>query len=122
MAGETYVAGLDVAGEAVDKASERPRRDRADDRRGCAGRTARRRSAGVEVVRHYAWTGAPHAALHGALVALLRETWRVQRVVVDATGIGEPVAAFLTQALGARRVEAREAQRRNRSRGWATSC
>jgi hypothetical protein len=39
-------------------------------------------------------------------VALLRE-WRVARVVVDATGIGEPVAAFLAQALGSR-VEAKK--------------
>jgi hypothetical protein len=60
--------------------------------------------AAVEVVRHYAWTGAPHAALHQSLVALLRE-WRVAKVVVDATGIGEPVAAFLAKALGSR-VEA----------------
>jgi hypothetical protein len=57
------------------------------------------------VVRHYAWSGARHVDLYGALVSLLRETWRVRRLVVDATGIGEPVAAFLAQALGPSRVE-----------------
>jgi hypothetical protein len=107
--GETYVAGLDLAGEAVEPAGE-------------AGHDATVltlarlldappgpgpvRSASVEVVRHYAWTGAPHTALYGALVSLLRETWRVRRVAVDATGLGEPVAAFLAQALGSSRVEA----------------
>jgi phage FluMu gp28-like protein len=60
----------------------------------------------VEVVRHYAWQGAPHATQYGALVSLLRETWRVQRLAVDATGIGEPLAAFLGNALGPSRVEA----------------
>ena len=60
----------------------------------------------VEVVRHYAWQGAPHATQYGALVSLLRETWRVQRLAVDATGIGEPLAAFLGNALGGSRVDA----------------
>jgi hypothetical protein len=68
----------------------------------------------LEVVRHYAWTGAPHAALHRALVALL-EQWRVAKVVVDATGIGEPVAAFLAKALGSR-VEALKLTSESKSR------
>jgi hypothetical protein len=60
-----------------------------------------RDESSVEVVRHYAWTGVAHASLHRTLVALL-DQWRVTRVVVDATGIGEPVAAFLAKALGSR--------------------
>lgn len=60
--------------------------------------------SGVEVVRHYEWTGVAHASLHQSLVALLGE-WRVRRVTVDATGIGEPVAAFMSRALGPSRVE-----------------
>ena len=63
-----------------------------------------RAESGVEVVKHYAWTGVPHASLHRTLVALLSE-WRVARIVIDATGIGEPVAAFLARALGPSRVE-----------------
>jgi hypothetical protein len=55
-------------------------------------------------VRHYAWQGAPHDVLYGSLVSLLRETWRVRQVAVDATGIGEPVAAFLEKALPGRTV------------------
>jgi hypothetical protein len=70
--------------------------------------------AAVEVVRHYAWTGAPHAALHQVLVALLSE-WRVAKVIVDATGIGEPVAAFLAKSLGSR-VEALKLTAESKSR------
>jgi phage FluMu gp28-like protein len=74
----------------------------------------------LEVVRHYAWTGVRHVDLYGALVSLLRSTWRVRRLVVDATGIGEPVAAFLAQALGPSRVEAVKLNTRTKSQlGYA---
>jgi hypothetical protein len=59
----------------------------------------------LEVVRHLAWVGVRHTELHGALVSLLHDTWKVARVTVDATGIGEPVAAFLRGALGPSKVE-----------------
>ena len=42
---------------------------------------------------------------HGALpqlVDLLGRVWRCQRVAVDATGIGQPVASFLRGALGSK--------------------
>lgn len=103
VAGETYVAGLDVAGEAAEGTTGGH-----DATVLTIGRVLTPEDAmgeaTVEVVRHYAWTGVPHASLHGSLVALLSE-WRVGRVTVDATGIGEPVAAFLAKALGSR-VEA----------------
>jgi hypothetical protein len=101
-AGETYVAGLDVAGEAGDGGGSH------DATVLTIGRVVppeeARGESSVEVVKHYAWTGVPHASLHRTLVALMNE-WRVARVAVDATGIGEPVAAFLARALGASRVE-----------------
>jgi hypothetical protein len=100
------VAGLDLAGEAVDPAGQAghdatvltiarilPAPDALAD-------------AAIEVVRHYAWTGATHTSLYGALISLLKETWRVERLAVDATGIGEPAASFLARALGSGRVEA----------------
>ena len=113
VAGETYVAGLDVAGEATEGGGEAhdatvltiARVVMPEEPSG---------EATIEVVRHYAWTGAPHAALHRSLVALLSE-WRVAKVVVDATGIGEPVAAFLAKALGSR-VEALKLTAESKSR------
>jgi hypothetical protein len=115
LPGETYVAGLDLAGEASDA--------------GVAGHdstvltVARLRPAAdaeagpaIEVVRHYEWTGTTHTSLYGALCSLLRDTWRVQRLAVDATGIGEPVASFLKRALGESRVDAVKLTAESKSR------
>jgi hypothetical protein len=68
----------------------------------------------IEVVRVYSWSGAPHASLHGAIASLLGHTWRVAKVAVDATGLGEPVSAYLKAALGSR-VEARKLTARTKS-------
>lgn len=105
--GETYVAGLDIGGAALEgKESDH------DYTVLTIGRVvppppSGLQESGLEVVRHYAWQGAPHDVLYGALVSLLRETWRVQRVAIDATGLGEPLAAFVAKSLGSR-VEARK--------------
>lgn len=56
----------------------------------------------VKVVEHYAWVGRKHADLLAELVRLLKEVWQVQRVVCDATGVGEPLASLLRNALGSR--------------------
>ncbi len=103
VAGETYVGGLDVAGEASE-ASKAAGHDATvlTIGRVVEGETRARR---VEVVRHYAWTGVAHTALQASLTTLARE-WRLQRLVVDATGIGEPVASMLAASLGSARVQA----------------
>jgi hypothetical protein len=54
----------------------------------------------IEVVEHYAWQGAPHAELVGTLARLLRDLWRVRRLVVDATGLGEGLASSLAALRG----------------------
>jgi hypothetical protein len=54
----------------------------------------------LEVVEHCAWVGEPHDRLYERLVDLLREVWRIRRVAVDATGLGETLAAWLARALG----------------------
>jgi len=101
----TYVAGLDVAGEAPDGAGGTKHRDSTvltiaaidfpplDDILG---------EPIVRVVEHYCWTGRPHDELHRVLVQYLRDVWNVRRVCVDATGMGEPVASYLRKALGTR--------------------
>ncbi|HWQ27972.1 MAG TPA: hypothetical protein VNN12_03010 [Dehalococcoidia bacterium] len=104
--GETYVAGLDLAGEAADGA---PKRHDAT-----VLTIGRVRDAGdplfpgvrVEVVEHLAWTGERHDILAPRLADLLREVWRVRRVAVDATGLGETIARSLAVALGSSRVAA----------------
>jgi hypothetical protein len=100
--GEEYVAGLDLAGEGEAGGSR-------DSTVLTIGRVARDGGEGppaVEVVRFYEWTGTPHGELYRLLARLLGSIWRVRRVAVDATGLGEPVAARLREALGEARVEA----------------
>jgi hypothetical protein len=52
------------------------------------------------VLDHVAWEGAPHTELIGALARLLRDIWRVRRLVVDATGLGEGLAGSLAALRG----------------------
>ena len=121
-AGETYVAGLDLAG--ADDNAPLAGSDDADgladpttDTRRPTTRDATVLTIGrlvyparealvqeprVEVVEHLAWTGEPHESLVPRLVDLLRETWRVTRVAVDATGLGETVARLLAVAMPGR--------------------
>ncbi len=106
----TYVAGIDLAGEAETEEdavlrSLKPRQDSTvitigeldfsicDDVQ---------RQPGVKVVEHYWWTGRKHSELYAQLVDILKNVWRCKKIVVDATGVGEPVASFLRKALGSR--------------------
>ncbi len=54
----------------------------------------------VHIVQHYYWRGTPHGALLEQLTDLLKNVWRVRRVAVDATGIGEPMVASLQHRVG----------------------
>jgi hypothetical protein len=104
-----YVAGIDVAGEDE------------EDPTGTAARVNPRRDSTVltiayaaqqrigdrvleprfEVVRQYAWRGDPHRELYPRILALVEQRWDCRSVVVDATGVGGGLAAFLGAALGA---------------------
>jgi len=107
--GDVYVAGLDLAGETLELgAPPRPRRDSTVLTLARAlhpPRQALVQEPRLEVVEHYAWTGEPHDRLYERLVDVLRDVWRVRRVAVDATGLGEATARFLTTALGSAVVE-----------------
>jgi hypothetical protein len=101
-----YVAGLDLAGEAPDGTDSR-HRDSTVLTIAAVDFPAADNLIGepiVRVVEHYCWTGRPHDELHRVFVQYLRDIWNVKKVCVDATGLGEPVAAFLKKALGSRVV------------------
>ncbi|MBG0785569.1 MAG: hypothetical protein H0S79_10750 [Anaerolineaceae bacterium] len=53
------------------------------------------------VVHRRLWVGVSHTRLFGQVRALA-ETWRVTRLVVDATGVGAGLTAFLDKALPGR--------------------
>ena len=57
----------------------------------------------LSIVEQYQWTGIAHSQLYPQVVDILKR-WSCQRVLVDATGIGQPVASFLRKELGSRVV------------------
>jgi len=106
--GKVYVAGIDLAGEAEnveDLLLQNPRRDAAvvtiaevdfsnsDDVI---------KEPSLKVVEHYRWVGKKHPDLYAQLTDILKNVWHCRKIVVDATGVGEPVASFLRKALGSR--------------------
>ena len=108
-AGKMYIAGIDLAGE---EESENPadvnsRRDSTVVTIGeidflSGGNIVK--EPRVKIVEHYRWTGKKHTELYAQLVDILKNIWHCRRIVVDATGVGEPVASFLQKALGSRVV------------------
>jgi len=108
--GKVYVVGIDLAGEAETEEgayliSLKPRQDSTVvtigelDFSSCDDVQKQPR---IYVVEHYCWKGKRHTELYPQLVDILKNVWHCRRIVVDATGIGQPVSSFLRQALGAR--------------------
>ena len=106
--GRVYVAGIDLAGESSKPAYDRllatePFRDSTvvtigelrylDDGLGS-------KLPSIRVVEHFWWSGKPHTETFSRLVHILKDIWGCRRVIVDATGIGAGVAAFLRKSLG----------------------
>jgi len=56
----------------------------------------------LKVVEQYRWTGTPHSRLYSQMTDILKNVWNCRRIVVDSTGIGQPVASFLRKELGSR--------------------
>ncbi len=103
VAGERYVAGLDLAGP--DRGSIAPDRDwtvltiaRVVPRQGAAPT--------MEVVELQAWHGEATESLLEVLADRLRHVWQVRRLAVDATGLGGPIADLLASRLPRGVVEA----------------
>jgi hypothetical protein len=108
-AGRTYVAGIDLAGEEENEAIivSNPRRDSTVVTVGeldFPSGDGVVKEPYIKIVEHYRWTGKKHPELCAQLVDILKNVWRCRRVVVDATGVGEPVVSFLRKALGSRVV------------------
>jgi hypothetical protein len=120
--GKVYVAGIDLAGEAEAEEGAyltlpqksrfsgtpiglKPRQDSTVVTIGELDFSvcdALQKQPRICVVEHYWWTGRKHAELYPQLVDILKNVWHCRKVVVDATGIGQPVTSFLRQALGSK--------------------
>ena len=101
-AGETYVAGLDIGGQAFgyEGASRHDATVLTIARAVPPAEGALVREPRLEVVEHLAFTGEPHDALFARIADVLGRVWRVRRLCVDATGLGETLARLLSRALG----------------------
>jgi len=108
--GKVYVAGIDIAGEAEveEGAYLTALKLHQDSTVVTIGELDFsicddiQKQAGIRVVEHYCWTGEKHARLYPRLVDILKNVWHCRKVVVDATGIGQPVSSFLRKALGSK--------------------
>jgi hypothetical protein len=108
--GKIYVAGIDLAGAAESDDSEFRRT--VDLKRDSTVVTIAEldfslcddviKEPSIRVVEHYRWVDEPHPATYARLVDILKSVWHCRKILVDATGVGEPVASFLRKALGSR--------------------
>jgi hypothetical protein len=108
--GKIYVAGIDLAGEAeeLDDVQLRALKPRQDSTVITIGELDYsivndiQKQPGVKLVEHYRWTGTRHTELYPHMIDILKKVWGCKKVVVDATGVGQPVASFLRQEFGSR--------------------
>ncbi len=107
---KVYVAGIDLAGEAEAEEGAilralKPRQDSTVVTIGeldfFIGDDAQKQPR-IRVVEHYRWTGRKHTELYPQLIDILKNVWHCRKVVIDATGVGQPVSSFLRQSLGSR--------------------
>ncbi len=105
---KVYVAGIDLAGEAEEEEGARLRalKPRQDSTVVTIGELDFsidgnvQKQPKVKVIEHYWWTGKKHAELYHQLIDILKNVWGCKKVLVDATGVGQPVSSFLRQSLG----------------------
>lgn len=118
--GERYALLVDVAGE--DEASEAELRSNPAARRDATALTVVRVVPGerprYEAVWRAHWVGARQTRQYEELVRLAR-AWRAERVVIDASGVGAGLAAFLQGALGERVRRVVFGPRVKSELGWA---
>ena len=117
---ERYALLVDIAGE--DEASGEELRADPTVRRDATALTVVRIVPGeqprYEAVWRARWVGARQVRQYEELLRLAR-AWRAERVVVDSTGIGAGLAAFLRQALGERVRPVLFTPRLKSELGWA---
>ena len=73
----------------------------------------------IRLVEHFEWVGLAYQEQYLRLRDVLRGVWPCARVVIDASGIGAGVAAWLQEALGESLVECFQFTRGSKSTlGW----
>jgi len=108
--GKLYIAGIDLAGEAEQEAGTavkalKPRQDSTVVTIGELDFSVAdgiQKQPRLNIVENYWWTGKKHTDLYPQLIDILSNVWHCRRVVIDATGMGQPVSSFLKKSLGSR--------------------
>jgi hypothetical protein len=106
--GRTYIAGIDIAGEAAEDQMLKALKPNQDSTVITIGELDYSQVDGIQrepqinIVEHYSWIGKKHTDLYPQLADILGKVWNCRRIVIDATGIGLTVSSFLRKALGAR--------------------
>ena len=106
--GQVYIAGIDLAGESEEEEAAvikalKPRQDSTVVTIGQLDFSITdevQKQPRVNIVEHYWWTGKKHTQLYPQLIDILSSVWHCRKVVVDATGVGQPVSSFLKKSLG----------------------
>jgi hypothetical protein len=96
-----YIAGMDVGGEENKPTGKR------DSTVITIGRVRYNELdlPRIEVVHQVWWTGMRYMEQYATMVALMQQ-WNIRQLVIDRTGLGEGLAALLTQRFGEERVVA----------------
>jgi hypothetical protein len=118
-----YIAGIDFAGEievTEDRILTSPGRDATviTIAELIENNTGDNRERGIKVVEHYCRVGEKHADLHSRMLDILKNVWNCRYIVCDATGIGEPVTAFLKHKLGGRIIPYKFTQKTKSEAGF----
>jgi hypothetical protein len=103
-----YIAGMDVGGEDRPKPGDESKPTGKRDSTVITIGRVRYNELGlprIEVVHQVWWTGMRYLDQYAATVALVQQ-WNIRRLVIDRTGLGEGLAALLTQRFGEERVVA----------------
>ena len=104
--GKIYVAGIDLAGETEEEVTLTRLKPRQDSTVVTIGELDFsicddiQKEPRINIVEHYWWTGRKHSELYPQLVDILKNVWGCRRIVIDATGVGQPVSSFLRKAIG----------------------
>ncbi|MBN2463133.1 MAG: hypothetical protein JXB43_05985 [Dehalococcoidia bacterium] len=121
---KTYVAGIDFAGESEQLEDEILIRSGRDATVMTVAEVifdaadAMVKEPRIHVVEHYSWVGKKHSELYPQIVDILKNVWNCNRIVTDATGIGEPVTSFLRKSLGSRIIPFKFTQKTKSEAGF----
>ena len=96
-----FVAGIDVGGEAKQKAGVEQASWKHDSTVMTIARVTRNEldQPGLQIVHQIEWNGKPYTEQYSQFVELC-EHWDFRRIVIDATGLGDSLASFLAARLG----------------------